>query len=76
MDKNELQALWEQATELPDTESSPLARAIIAEAFMGDDICEGPKCDPREAAERVYRLAEDCESFGNAITERAQGLTR
>ncbi|KKM84166.1 hypothetical protein LCGC14_1301880, partial [marine sediment metagenome] len=42
MNKGTLQALWEQATGLPDVDTSPLAQAIIAEAFMGDDICEGP----------------------------------
>ncbi len=71
MDKKELQSLWEQATGLPDVKTSPLAQAIIAEA-----LSEEPRCNPQEAAERVYKLAEDCENFGNAIIERAQGLTR
>ena len=75
MDKKELQALWEQGTELPNAHESPLAIAIISEALE-----EGTRgktvCDPREAAERVYKIAQDCEDFANAITERAQGFTR
>ena len=70
MNKGTLQALWEQATGLPDVDTSPLAQAIIAEALgEGDD-------DAEAITNRVYRIAEDCENFGNAITERAQGLTR
>ena len=68
MDKEELQALWEQTTDLPDAKESPLAIAIIAEALgEGDD-------DAEAITNRVYRIAEDCENFGNALTERAQGL--
>ncbi len=70
MDKKELQALWEQGTELPDAHESPLAKAIISEA-----LAEETTCDPQEAARRVYRIAQDIEDFANAITERAQGLT-
>ena len=70
MDKEELQALWEQTTDLPDSKESPLAIAIIAEALgEGDD-------DAQAVANRLYRIAQDCEDFANAITERAQGLTR
>ena len=69
MDKEELQALWEQATELPDAETSPLAIAIITEA-----MCEEESCDPDEAARRVDRIALDCAAFANAIVKRAQGL--
>ena len=70
MNKETLEGLWEQATSLPDAQDSPLTVAVIAEA-----LSEDPTCDPQEAAQRVYQIANDCEAFANAITERAQGLT-
>ena len=70
IDKETLGGLWEQATDLPDAKESPLAVAIIAEA-----LSEEPTCDPQEAAQRAYQIANDCEHFANAIIERAQGLT-
>ena len=73
MDKKELQALWEQGTELPDAHESPLAKAIISEAL--EAAGDGATCDAEGAARAVYRIAQDIEDFGNAITERAQGLT-
>ncbi len=70
MNRETLEGLWEQATDLPDAQDSPLTVAVIAEA-----LSEDPTCDPQEAAQRVYQIANDCEAFANAITERAQGLT-
>ncbi len=67
MDKATLEALWEQATDLPDAQESPLAKAIITEAMCGE-----PTCDHIEAARRVYQIADDCEQFAGAIA-RAQG---
>ncbi len=74
MNKEELEGLWEQGTELPDSKESPLAKAIISEAL--EAAGDGVTCDAEGAARAVYRIAQDCEDFANAITERSQGLTR
>ncbi|KKM64888.1 hypothetical protein LCGC14_1496770 [marine sediment metagenome] len=70
MNKETLEELWEQATDLPDAKESPLAKAIISEAL--EAAGDGVTCDPEAAAVAVYRIATDCEDFANAIVERAQ----